>query len=63
MKISDVPLGPQNRLYRQQFQGPPQLGHNHWRLHLISDTFIGEEVTHEMEVCSPFSLPSLPRQY
>ena len=51
MKISDVPMGPQSRLYRQQFQGPPHVGFNHWRLHLISDTFIGEEVVHDMEVC------------
>ncbi|KAH9843634.1 Sec63 Brl domain-containing protein [Rhodofomes roseus] len=49
MKISDIPMGPQYRMYRQQFQGPPQSGLNRWRLHLISDTFIGEELVHDME--------------
>ncbi|KZT66980.1 hypothetical protein DAEQUDRAFT_813134 [Daedalea quercina L-15889] len=49
MKISEIPLGPRYRMYRQQFQGPPHPGFNHWRLHLISDTFVGEEVVHDVE--------------
>ncbi|KAH9928945.1 Sec63 Brl domain-containing protein [Fomitopsis serialis] len=49
MKISDIPMGPRYRMYRQQFQGPPQSGLNRWRLHLISDTFVGEEIVHDIE--------------
>lgn len=50
IKIADIPVGPQYRLYKQQFQGPQTPGLFHWRMYLISDTFVGEEVSRDIMV-------------
>ena len=59
MKITDVPLADGNsareyRSYKLQFQAPPvqqpPLSLT-WKLYLISDTFVDEEVTKDMTVC------------
>ncbi|EED84394.1 predicted protein [Postia placenta Mad-698-R] len=48
MKIADVPIGSNYRMYKMQFQGPPATGTFHWRVHVVSDTFVGEEVTRDV---------------
>ncbi|KZT13196.1 uncharacterized protein LAESUDRAFT_669586 [Laetiporus sulphureus 93-53] len=48
IKIADIPVGPQYRFYKQQFQGPQTPGLFHWRMYLISDTFVGEEVSRDI---------------
>lgn len=50
MKIADVPIGSNYRMYKMQFQGPPATGTFHWRVHVVSDTFVGEEVTRDVMV-------------
>lgn len=51
MKVTDIPVGQDYRLYKLQFQGPPQTGSFHWRVHVVSDTFVGEEVSRDIMVC------------
>ena len=56
MKITDVPLAsPQSakdyRAYKLQFQAPPQPQTFNWKLYLISDTYVGEEITRDIMVC------------
>jgi len=48
MKVTDIPVGQDYRLYKLQFQGPPQTGSFHWRVHVVSDTFVGEEVSRDI---------------
>lgn len=53
MKISDVPLANAEaakdcRTYKLQFQAPPQVQTFQWKLFLVSDTFIGEEVVRDI---------------
>lgn len=55
MKISDVPLSdPTNdrnfRSYKLQFQAPPNVAVYSWKIHLVSDTFLGEEVIQDIVV-------------
>jgi len=50
MKITDVPFSRPNedrnyRSYKMQFQAPQNTGLFTWKVYLVSDTFIGEEVT------------------
>jgi translocation protein SEC63 len=63
MKISDVPLANPDsakdyRAYKLQFQAPPQVQTFNWKLFLISDTYVGEEVMRDITVrlCKPFCL-------
>lgn len=59
MKITDIPIADGSahdyRSYKLQFQAPPvqqtPLSLT-WKLYLISDTFVGEEVSKDMTVCS-----------
>lgn len=56
MKIADVPYADSEhpdtyRSYKLQFQAPPQIQVLPWKLYLISDSFIGEEVTTDLVVC------------
>ena len=56
MKITDVPHADSKhpdtyRSYKMQFQAPPQAALFAWKLHVISDTFVGEEVSQDIEVC------------
>ncbi|KAJ3482277.1 hypothetical protein NLI96_g7099 [Meripilus lineatus] len=53
MKIADVPYADSEhpdtyRSYKLQFQAPPQIQVLPWKLYLISDSFIGEEVTTDL---------------
>lgn len=55
MKISDVPHADAKhpdvyRSYKLQFQAPPQVSTFTWKLYLISDTFVGEEVSQDITV-------------
>ncbi|KAF8554965.1 translocation protein sec63 [Imleria badia] len=55
MKISDVPRSDPSkernyRCYKLQFQAPPNVGLFTWKVYLVSDTMVGEEM------CRPISL-------
>lgn len=55
MKVSDVPYSrPEDerdfRSYKLQFQAPPGTGLFTWKLYLISDTYVGEEITRDISV-------------
>ncbi|KAF8904266.1 Sec63 Brl domain-containing protein [Mucidula mucida] len=41
--ISDLPSSRPYRSYKIQFQAPPTLGTNNWRVYVVSDSFIGAE--------------------
>ena len=65
MKISDVPFSRPNhtrnyRSYKIQFQAPQGVGMFTWKVQLISDTFVGEDVTWDISVCSQLLLQRLP---
>ncbi|KIK01087.1 hypothetical protein K443DRAFT_99264 [Laccaria amethystina LaAM-08-1] len=52
-KITDIPFSNANsdrdyRSYKIQFQGPPTTGLFTWRVYLVSDTFVGEEVVKDI---------------
>jgi translocation protein SEC63 len=56
MKISDIPFSnpSQDRNYRSyklQFQAPQSTGIFTWKVYLVSDTFVGEEITRDIAVC------------
>jgi translocation protein SEC63 len=55
MKITDIPFSRPNeernyRSYKMQFQAPQSTGLFTWKAYLISDTFVGEEVTKDVTV-------------
>lgn len=55
MKITDIPLSDpaidrDYRAYKVQFQGPPNTGLFTWRVHIVSDTFVGEETSADITV-------------
>ncbi|PPQ88725.1 hypothetical protein CVT25_009671 [Psilocybe cyanescens] len=55
MKISDIPYSQPGadrdyRAYKIQFQGPPNTGLFTWKVYIVSDTFVGEEVTSEISL-------------
>jgi len=55
MKIADIPFSRPNeernyRSYKMQFQAPQSTGLFTWKAYLISDTFVGEEVTKDVTV-------------
>lgn len=59
MKISDVPLANPGiskdyRSYKLQFQAPPQAQTFNWKVYLVSDTFVGEEVVRDITVSARF---------
>ncbi|CAL1701925.1 unnamed protein product [Somion occarium] len=61
MKISDVPHADAKhpdvyRSYKLQFQAPPQVSTFTWKLYLISDTFVGEEVSQDITIDDPVLL-------
>ncbi|KAF9028316.1 hypothetical protein BDZ89DRAFT_1254783 [Hymenopellis radicata] len=41
--ISDLPSSRPYRSYKIQFQAPPTLGTNNWRVYVVSDSFVGAE--------------------
>ncbi|KAL0949851.1 hypothetical protein HGRIS_009884 [Hohenbuehelia grisea] len=55
MKVTDVPFSRTNadrnyRSYKMQFQAPQSVGLFTWKLYVVSDTFVGEEVTRGIEL-------------
>ena len=55
MRITDVPYADEShpdtyRSYKLQFQAPPNIQAFPWKLHLISDTFVGDEIIHDIVV-------------
>jgi hypothetical protein len=57
-KFSDVPeasgstsgVGAKGRLYKLQFQSPPQVGSYAFRAVFVSDTFVGDDLTMDLSV-------------
>jgi len=55
MKVTDVPLSRLGadrnyRSYKMQFQAPQSVGLFTWKLYIVSDTFVGEEVTRSINL-------------
>lgn len=55
MKITDVPVSkPEQdrdyRSYKLQFQAPNGVGLFTWKVYLVSDTFVGEEICNDIAV-------------
>lgn len=55
VKISDVPLANSSgsrdyRSYKVQFQAPPNVMTFAWKVYLVSDTYIGEEVSRDVRL-------------
>jgi translocation protein SEC63 len=55
IKITDVPFSDASktrnyRSYKLQFQAPPQAAVFTWKIYLVSDTFVGEEIEHNVTV-------------
>ncbi|TFY83259.1 hypothetical protein EWM64_g752 [Hericium alpestre] len=53
MKINDVPFSREGRQrdfrsYKLRFQAPPAVGIFTWRVHFVSDTFLGEDVVQDI---------------
>ncbi|EJD01240.1 uncharacterized protein FOMMEDRAFT_126005 [Fomitiporia mediterranea MF3/22] len=53
MRITDLPLSDPTkernfRTYKLQFQAPPNVAVYSWKIHLVSDTFVGEEVIRDI---------------
>ncbi|KAA1465883.1 DnaJ-domain-containing protein [Dentipellis sp. KUC8613] len=53
MKITDIPFSNparerNYRSYKLRFQAPPAVGLFTWRIHLVSDTFLGEDVVEDI---------------
>ncbi|KAF8655190.1 hypothetical protein AX16_003222 [Volvariella volvacea WC 439] len=53
LKITDVPYSnPKEdrnyRSYKLQFQAPPNVGLFTWKIYIVSDTFVGEEITRDI---------------
>ena len=54
-KITDIPMSNASadrdyRAYKVQFQGPSSTGLFTWRVYIMSDTFVGEEVSADVMV-------------
>ena len=55
MKITDVPYSDPSkqrnyRSYKLQFQAPQTVGFYTWKVYLVSDTFVGEEIVRDVVV-------------
>jgi len=65
IKVTDVPFTDPSRernfrSYKLKFQAPPSVGLFTWRIHFVSDTFVGEDVVKDVSVSRCH--PSAPRQ-
>jgi len=54
-RISEIPYSQPDadrnfRSYKMQFQGPPSTGLFTWRLHVVSDTFVGEDASRDLQL-------------
>lgn len=71
MRIFDIPYSdpskPRNyRSFKLKFQAPPGVGLFTWRIYIVSDTFVGEDVDRDISVRNlPFSCHGhcLPTNY
>jgi translocation protein SEC63 len=55
IKITEVPVANPDleqdyRTYQLQVQAPPNVQTFHWKLYIISDTFVGEEISRDIVV-------------
>ena len=55
MKISDIPFSDPTRSrnfrsFKLRFQAPPGVGLFTWRVHIVSDTLIGEDIVKAVQV-------------
>lgn len=55
IQVTDVPVANPDleqdyRTYKAQFQAPPNASTFSWKLFIVSDTFIGEEMTRDILV-------------
>ena len=62
VKFKDVPVYDPSadhsyRIYKLQFQAPPNTGLYTFQVHFVSDTFVGEDVRRDIMVCV---LPPIP---
>lgn len=48
LRIVDIPFGGHGRRFKMQFQAPPTVGMFTWRVYVVSDTFVGEEVWRDL---------------
>ena len=56
LQLSDLPYADPHRTrnyrtFKMQFQAPQGVGLYTWRIHFISDTFVGEDVSRDLTVC------------
>ena len=50
-KVSDVPYTDSDyRMYKMQFQAPPNVGSYTWRVHVVSDTYVGDDTYQDITV-------------
>lgn len=50
-KVSDVPYTDSDyRMYKMQFQAPPNVGSYTWRVFVVSDTYVGEDTYQDITV-------------
>ena len=55
-KVSDVLYTDSDyRMYKLQFQAPPNVGPYAWRVFVVSDTYVGEDIT--VRISSTFIRP------
>lgn len=50
-KVSDVPYTDSDyRMYKMQFQAPPNVGSYTWRIFVVSDTYVGDDTYQDITV-------------
>jgi len=50
-KVSDVPFTDSDyRMYKLQFQAPPNVGSYTWRVFVVSDTYVGDDTYQDITV-------------
>lgn len=52
MRVTDIPVGQDYRSFKVQMQAPPNPSVIACKLYVISDTFVGEEVSKDIKVCN-----------
>jgi translocation protein SEC63 len=60
MKVTDIPFSkPEQdrdyRSYKLQFQAPNSVGLFTWKVYLVSDTFVGEDICEDIAVRHTFN--------
>jgi translocation protein SEC63 len=50
-KVSDIPYTDSDyRMYKMQFQAPPNVGSYTWRVFVVSDTYVGDDTYQDITV-------------